>query len=118
MRVRSLRPLVHFAIASALLATAATAQAERVFVKSRGELNLAPFHCDAYSRSENVKRLCYDESNRYLLVSIKGIWYHYCTVPPATVGEFKRASSKGRYFNENVSGRFDCNEASPAPLYR
>ena len=108
----------HLGVAALLLVAAGSAQAERVFVKARGELNLAPFHCESYRRSENVKRLCYDEANRYLLVSIKGIWYHYCAVPPKTFAEFRRAASVGRYFNDNIGGRFECSETTPAPLYR
>ena len=38
----------------------------------------------------------------YVLVSLKGIWYHFCGVPSATVSAWKKASSKGRYYNDNV----------------
>jgi hypothetical protein len=102
-----------------LLAASSAALAERVFVKARGEVNLAPFRCTSYSSSEkNVRRLCYDEPEKYVLVSIRGIWYHYCNVPAATVDEWRRARSKGRYFNDNITGRFACGDETPAPLYR
>lgn len=104
-------------VASALLLVAEIAQAERVYVKARGEVDLAPFRCDTFSRSPNVNRICYDDKEKYVLVSVKGIWYHYCDVPPATVSAWKKSSSKGRYYNDSVRANFDCSVTS-APAYR
>lgn len=104
-------------VAVALAIAAGTASAERVYVKARGEVDLAPFRCEGVARSANVKRLCYDEQQKYVLVSLKGIWYHFCGVPPATVSDWKRAASKGRYYNDNIRGNFDCSETH-APAYR
>lgn len=100
-----------------LSALAGIASAERVYVKARGEVDLAPFKCESVARSANVKRICYDEREAYVLVSLKGIWYHFCGVPPATVSSWKKAASKGRYYNDTIRGNFDCS-ASPAPVYR
>jgi hypothetical protein len=107
--------VLRLALGISLLAAAQAASAERVYVKSRGELDLAPFRCENVWRSQNVKRLCYDEREQYVLVSLKGIWYHFCSVPAATVTAWKKASSKGRYYNDNVRGNFECQEA---PAYR
>ena len=103
--------------AAVRLTTFGAAHAERVYVKARGEVDLAPFRCENVARSENVKRLCYDERENYVLVSLKGIWYHFCHVPPTTVSGWKRASSKGRYYNDVIRGNFDCSDAS-APAYK
>lgn len=100
-----------------LLALAGSAMAERVYVKARGEVDLAPFRCETIARDANVRRLCYDQRAQYTLVSLRGIWYHYCSVPPSTVNAWKRASSKSRFYNQNVRGQFDCVEGA-APLYR
>lgn len=105
------------ALAAALSLTAGPASAERVYVKARGEVDLSHFHCDNISRSENVKRVCYDESEAYVLVSLKGVWYHFCGVPATTVTSWKKAASKGRYYNDVIRGNFDCSVAS-APSYR
>ena len=32
--------------------------------------------------SSLVTRLCYDRKPQYLLVSLKGVYYHYCEVEP------------------------------------
>jgi hypothetical protein len=104
-------------VSIALLLCADAAFAERVYVKARGEVDLAPFRCVTVSRSPNVNRICYDEKQDYVLVSVKGIWYHYCNVPPSTVSAWKKASSKGRYYNDNIRSNFDCSVTS-APSYR
>lgn len=105
------------ATAAVLLLMAGPALAERVYVKSRGEVDLSHFRCESISRSENVKRVCYDESEAYVLVSLKGIWYHFCSVPASTVNSWKKARSKGRYYNDVIRGNFDCSVTS-APSYR
>jgi hypothetical protein len=100
-----------------LLLAFQAAMAERVYVKARGEVDLAPFRCQSVTRGENVKRICYDEQEMYVLVSLKGIWYHFCGVPAATVSDWKKSRSKGRYYNDNVRPNFDCT-ATGAPAYR
>ena len=100
--------LLALLVGGLLLAATQAARAERVYVKARGEVDLAPFKCEAVARSPNVKRICYDEKNLYALVSLNGIWYHYCGVTPTTISAWKRSSSKGRYYNDNIRGHFDC----------
>ena len=99
-----------------LMAAADTAVAERVYVKARGELDLAPFKCEGVARSANVKRICYDEQHQYALVSLNGIWYHYCGVPASTFAAWRKSREKGRYYNDNVRGHFDCT-AELMPMY-
>ena len=103
-------------VGCALFAASGAAVAERVYVKARGEVDLAPFKCEGVARSPNVKRICYDEKHQYALVSLNGIWYHYCGVTPTTIGAWKRSSSKGRYYNDNIRGHYDCT-GELMPLY-
>lgn len=110
-------PILHAALVLSLATLGGAAHAERVYVKARGEVDLAPFQCTNVSRSANVKRICYDERETYVLVSLKGIWYHFCGVPAATVTSWKKAASKGRYYNDTIRGNFDCSVTS-APSYR
>jgi hypothetical protein len=109
--------MLRISLAAALACAAGAASAERVYVKARGEVDLAPFHCENVARSVNVKRLCYDEQEKYVLVSLKGIWYHFCGVPPAIVSAWKKSGSKGRYYNDNIRSNFECSEGL-APAYR
>lgn len=100
-----------------LLAASGAAMAERVYVKARGEVDLAPFECVTVARSPNVRRICYDEKREYVVVSLSGVWYHYCGVPAVTVNAWLRASSKGRFYNDTIRSGFDCTppeSAAPA----
>ena len=108
--------LLALLVGGVLFAAADAALAERVYVKARGEVDLAPFKCEGVARSANVKRICYDEKHQYALVSLNGIWYHYCGVTPTTISAWRRASSKGRYYNDNVRGHFDCT-SEMMPMY-
>ena len=103
-------------VGCALLAASCAALAERVYVKARGEVDLAPFQCEtiAANNSPNVRRICYDANRRYVLVSLSGVWYHYCGVPPATVSEWRRSASKGRFYNDHIRSGFDCVPAEGA----
>jgi hypothetical protein len=112
-----MKPMLRAFLACSLVLMGTAAHAERVYVKARGEVDLGPFRCVNVSRSENVKRICYDEHEAYVLVSVKGIWYHFCGVPATTVSNWKKAASKGRYYNDTIRGNFDCS-VTPAPSYR
>jgi KTSC domain len=103
-------------VGCALVAASGAALAERVYVKARGEVDLAPFQCETIParNSPNVRRICYDANREYVLVSLSGVWYHYCGVPPATVSEWRRSVSKGRYYNDHIRNGFDCVPAEGA----
>jgi hypothetical protein len=50
----------------------------------------------------------YDADNEYMVISLNGTAYHYCTMPGSRWGEFTAASSLGSFYNTQVKGRFDC----------
>jgi hypothetical protein len=87
---------------------ASAAQAESVNVKYRGLVNLAPFACEDITRSSFIERVCYDPKNTYMLIDLKGTWYHYCEIDQQTVSDLLAAGSMGRYYNASIKGRFDC----------
>ena len=84
------------------------ASAETADVKYRGEVNLAPFECTDINRSSFVRRACYDRGNSYMLINLRGIYYHYCEIDGETVAGLLNADSIGRFFNANIKGHFDC----------
>jgi len=110
------RAYVWFAIAAVLVAAPKGAHAETVFVKYRGALDLEPFDCEWITRSSLVKRLCYDRDQQYVVVNLDGTYYHYCAIPPHVVEAWSTAESMGRFFNQQVKGRFDS-RVSPPPDY-
>ena len=67
--------LVSF-VASVLIGAAA--HAESVFVKYRGEVDLAPFDCSGVDRSSLVRRVCYDRRESYMIINLNGTYYRYC----------------------------------------
>jgi len=92
----------------AFLLLMAPAFAETVLVKYRGYVDLAPFECRQIRGSSFVHRICFDSQFQYLLVNLKGTYYHYCGIDPQTVSRWIDADSKGRFYNRNIKGRFDC----------
>ena len=90
------------------LGVATELRAETVMVKYRGVVNLAPFQCEWLAGSSFVNRLCYDRKESYVVVSLRGTYYHYCEVPAAVVVAWKGAASAGGFYNEQVKGRYDC----------
>ena len=110
--------IVSWAMALALgIGAAMTVQAETVMVKYRGPVDLAPFTCEFVQRSSLVQRLCYDNREQYVIVNLNGTYYHYCEVPASVVAAWRSADSMGRYYNQNVKGRFDC-RVNRVPAYR
>ena len=86
----------------------ALARAESVYVKYRGVVDLNPFACTDTPRSSFIERVCYDRRNEYMLISLKGTFYHYCEIDGGTASALMTAESMGRYYNASIKGRFDC----------
>jgi hypothetical protein len=59
-------------------------------------------------RSSFIKHVCYDDANRYMLISLNGTYYHYCEIDSGTVTALLSAESIGRFYNANIRGLFDC----------
>ncbi len=86
---------------------------ETVSVKYRGTVDLAPFACTDTTQSSFIQRVCYDKKQSYMLISLRGVYYHYCELPPATFDAFLTAPSMGQFYNQNIRGSgsdgpFDC----------
>jgi len=79
-----------------------------VDVRYRGLVDLSPFACTSIERSSFIRRVCYDHTNGYMVVSLNGTYYHYCDIDAATVDLFLMADSMGRFFNSSIKGHFDC----------
>ena len=97
------------------LCLASAVLAETVDVKYRGSVDLRPFVC-VDTVSSFVNRVCYDEAKSYMLIQLKSTWYHYCSIDAGTVASLKSADSKGRFYNANIKGHFDC-RVTPPPSY-
>lgn len=110
-----IRALISICLLS--LALSGEAAAETVDVKYRGPVDLKPFKCSSVDRSSLVNRVCYDAKEQYMIISLQGVYYHYCEIDASTVSQLLRAESMGRYFNAAIKGRYDC-RSRKVPAYR
>jgi hypothetical protein len=106
------RPVIRLIAAITLLVTT-SARSETVDVKYRGAVDLKPFVCADTPRSSFIQRVCYDKSQSYMLINLRGTYYHYCELPPATFDTFMAAPSMGQFYNQQIKGSgsdgpFDC----------
>jgi len=96
----------------ALFLTAA-ARSEIVDVKYRGAVDLKTFECRDINRSSFIQRVCYDKTQSYMIISLRGTYYHYCELLPATFDSLMGAPSMGQFYNQNIKGTgsdgpYDC----------
>lgn len=73
---------------------------ENVDVSAFANLSLRP--------SSLVKEIYYKDSENYLIVNLKGTYYHYCKIPKNVVNNWVSSPSLGRYYISNIKGNFDC----------
>ena len=95
------------------LLISASARAESVTVKYRGVVDLKPFSCTDTPRSSFIQRVCYDKAQSYMLINLRGVYCHYCELPPPTLEAFLAAPSMGKFYNQSIrssgsDGPFDC----------
>jgi hypothetical protein len=100
-------------IGVALMLFGPLAWAETVTVKYRGPVDLTPFNCPDLTRSSFIQRVCYDKAQNYMLINLRGTFYHYCELPSATFDALMAAPSMGQFYNQNIRGSgsdgpYDC----------
>ena|SRR5258708_9955512 len=105
--------MVRTATAIVLLLLAAEVRSETVDVKYRGTVDLKSFACTDTPRSGFIQRVCYDKPQSYMIINLKGTYYHYCELPPATFDGLMGAPSMGQFYNQNIKGTgkdgpYDC----------
>jgi hypothetical protein len=105
--------MVKTAAALALVLLTTEARSETVDVKYRGTVDLKTFECRDIDRSSFIQRVCYDKPQSYMIINLKGTYYHYCELPPATFDALMGAPSMGQYYNQNIKGTgsdgpYDC----------
>lgn len=105
--------IIRAATALTLILFIVEARTETVDVKYRGSVDLKTFECRDTSRSSFIQRVCYDKTQSYMIINLKGTHYHYCELPPATFGALLAAQSMGTFYNQNIKGTgkdgpYDC----------
>lgn len=97
------------AAATAAVALALPAHAETVNVKYRGPVDLTGFDCLSQP-SSLVWRTCYLVKQQYMVVNLKGTYYHYCRMPGPVVFAWRTADSLGRFYLARIKGEYDCRD--------
>jgi KTSC domain-containing protein len=80
-----------------------------------GPVNLATFDCKSVDRSSFIECVCYDRPHAYMLVKLRGTYYHYCDIDSVTVNAFEAAPSMGHFYNASIKGHFDCRTGHVPP---
>src|ERR1700682_29658 len=96
--------MVRLMTAALAILISTPASSESVDVKYRGPVDLKPFACADTPRSSFIQRVCYDKAQSYMLISLRGTYYHYCELPVATFDAFVAASSMGQFYNQKIKG--------------
>jgi hypothetical protein len=105
--------MIRAATALIVLLFTAEVRSETVDVKYRGTLDLKTFECRDTPRSSFIRRVCYDKAQSYMIINLKGMYYQYCELTPATFDSLMGAPSMGQFYNQSIKGSgsdgpFDC----------
>lgn len=82
-------------------------RADDIPVSGHGDISLDSYECQR-TGSSIMSLVCYQESTQKLVVLLSSTYYLYCDVPRSVVDGLLESSTEGRYFNENIKGKFDC----------
>jgi hypothetical protein len=69
------------------------------------------------SRSSFITGAWFDSSNFYMVIGLRGTYYHYCRMPRSAWTLFGAADSLGRYYNAFIKGNYDC-RVGGVPVYQ
>jgi hypothetical protein len=100
-----------FTVAFFLLLATRQAHCEVGDREAFGLSDLGAMECVEVTRSRLVRRICYDEFARNMLVEIAGTYWRFCGVDRATAEAFLDAKSMTRYF-AHARRTYGCASAS------
>ncbi len=58
--------------------------------------------------SSFVGQVVWEKANKEMIIVLGDRVYNFCSVPRAIYDGFRKAGSKGRFFNQNIKGLWDC----------
>ena len=100
--------------ATTLIALLLTAEfgSETVDVNKGRTVDLASYQCRDTPRSTLIQRACYDPVQASMILSVKGAYFQYCDLPPATFADLMAAPSMGQFFKRAFedagTGQYEC----------
>jgi hypothetical protein len=96
--------MIRAATVTIVLLFTTAARSETVDVKYRGGVDLKTFDCRDINPSSFIQRVCYDKAQSYMIISLRGTYYHYCELPPATLDGLMGAPSMGQFYKSEHQG--------------
>jgi len=96
------------ALAALLVLVAAPVRAEKVAIKFHRQVELGRFKCTDVANGNIVHRVCYDRPRRYMVINLRGTYYHYCEIDSGTVASLLKAQWIDDYYQSAIRGNFDC----------
>ena len=90
-----------------LLTVGTFSNAGTVDVKYFGSVDLNDYNCQ-YTTSSFVHRVCYYHAQEEVVVLLGSTYYKYCGVSDKVINQWLTATSKGKFFNNKIKGRFNC----------
>jgi hypothetical protein len=109
--------LIHLVLSIVLFSNFANARTLIVKYRS-GPVDVTKHGFENFQKQSSViYNSWYDRKNNYLIINVKGTNYHYCGFENKYWEYFKNASSLGRFYIQNIKGRYDC-RLIPPPTYK
>lgn len=71
-------------------------------------VDLEPLECKWTPESSFIERLCFHIDAEYAVVKMSGTYYQFCGLPPEVAVAWVKSDSLGRFFNQRIKGRYDC----------
>ena len=71
-------------------------------------VDISSFQKHDTSDSSFIEKAYYDPSNKYLILKLSWIYYHWCNVPKYIWDDFKSADSYWEYYNEYLRWEYEC----------
>ena len=63
-----------------------------------------------------VEGAWYDEENKYMVIDLNGIYYHYCDIPANAWEGLERSNDPKDYYVDRIKGHYDC-RLGDVPIY-
>lgn len=60
------------------------------------------------NKSSFIRGSWYDKDNKYMIIKLNNVYYHYCGLNEEKWNMFKNADSFGSFYKNFIKGNYDC----------
>lgn len=83
-------------------------QNKTIDLKYGDSVNVSSYESIDTSRSSFVDSARYSSNKQHLILELNGNNYEYCDVPEVVWDSFKKASSFGTFYNQQIKSNYSC----------